>query len=418
MSDILSFLSSSWPSILGMGGGQSAAMPAAIPGSSGGFSPSGAVDGNALTPQQPTPQQNYNFAQQGWPTYQPDGQGFPAAQGGEGPMAAQASPAPAASPAPPAASPSVPLPTRPNMGAPSAPGMPMSLAPPNPGGAGMPLSLAPPNPGASTPPSNSNLAMLLGANAPTNNVGNAINAGMAALGKGLSTVGGNTAAGAFARGMGGALQGGTQYTQQQRAQNFNMASGYFKDMLAAKNADDVEGYRRAQAAYLNSRASAIQLGGGTGSGAWQNTNYGKTIQIENEAQKYEKGQQIILQKQWQLNGASPDQQQTDLDNLQKKVDGYRQRLYKSAGIDPSEGQKNLQYGTSQDTPFPTKGMTLDQFNEQVPMGAWFTDQNGDVRQRTVAPNSGAGSVSGTAAESNGQQMQDYYDTSMAMQPAQ
>jgi len=286
-------------------------------------------------------------------------------------------------------------------------------------GPGAPMSLAPPNPGGAAPPTN--LEQLLGARTYQPNP---IQTGMAALGKGLSTVSGNTGAGAFARGMGGALTGGSQYAQQQQTQNFNMASNYFKDMLAAKNMGNMEAYRQAQGAYLGARAQAITLGGGTGSGAYQNSPYWKTMKIEDSAQKYQNGQKQILLKQWSLNGTSPDQQQTDLDNLQKNNEAFRQRLYKSAGIDPSDGQKMLTYGQS-DNPFPTKGMTLDQFNQQVPMGAWYTDQNGDKRQRTVAPtDNGASTAPGGSAaqpnapQSNGQQMQQYYDDSLALTPAQ
>lgn len=40
---------------------------------------------------------------------------------------------------------------------------------------------------------------------------------------------------------------------------------------------------------------------------------------------------------------------------------------------------------SEDNPFETKGMTLDTFNKLVPMGAWYLDQHGKPRQRTVPP---------------------------------
>src|SRR6185437_4099021 len=187
---------------------------------------------------------------------------------------------------------------------------------------------------------------------------------------------------------------------------------------------DTEAYNQARAGYLNSRAQAIQNGGGIGSNAYQNSPYWKTMKIEDSAQKYENTQKQILLKQWSLNNTSPEQQQSDLDGLQKQTDSFRQRLYKTAGINPSDGQKMLTYGQS-DNPFPTKGMTLDQFNTQVPMGAWYTDQNGDKRQRTVAPTQGGGAAptnSGgaqpSAPQSSGQQMQQYYDDSLALTPAQ
>jgi hypothetical protein len=240
---------------------------------------------------------------------------------------------------------------------------------------------------------------------------------MAGLGKGLSAVGqmrpGATPGAAFAGGMGGALQGGVAAKQAQQTQLFNQSSTAFKDMLAAKNADNTEAYRQAKGEYLKARAQSLMTGGtANGSRAWQNTPYGKTIQVENEAQKYEKGQQILLQKRWQMNGATLEQQQKDLDDLQQRTDAYRQRLYKSTGVDPKQGQKLIDMGTSQDNPFDTKGMTLDHFNQMVPMGGWYKDQNGDIRQRTVPPPTPGGSKAPAASSSA-----PTYDDMSAMQSA-
>lgn len=389
------------------------ALPGPIDPATGSFSPSGAVDGNALTPNPPadwTSMPNIAGGRNG----NPDPYTSVPIPGSGGASPSLISPA--------AAAPAANLPPQQRQTVPdilASVGAPVGAPPPGP-----PLSLAPPNPGGGAPGTPDSLARTIGATPPAINPSlyqpDRMQGFMAALGKGLSTVQGNTAGGAFARGMGGALTGGTQYTQQQQAQNFNQASTYFKDMLAARGQDNTEAYNRARAAYLNSRAQAIQLGGGTGSNAWQNTSYGKVIQVENEAQKYEKGQQIILQKRWALNGASPDQQQADLDNLQKQTDAYRQRLYKSAGVDPKDGANIMKYGTSSDNPFPTKGMTLEQFNTQVPLGGWYQDQNGQVRQRTVPPAgfNAPAAQSGANPASSGQQMQQYYDDSLAFQPAQ
>src|SRR5262249_25772478 len=94
---------------------------------------------------------------------------------------------------------------------------------------------------------------------------------------------------------------------------------------------------------------------------------------------------IILQKRWTLNGSTKEEQQSDLEQLQKNVNEYRARLYKQAGIDHKQAERIRSWGETSDNPFDTKGMTLDQFHQQVPMGAWFKDQNGIVRQRTVPP---------------------------------
>lgn len=276
--------------------------------------------------------------------------------------------------------------------------------------------LPPPNNGSNAPPTMSTGGGLAGALGidPMR-----LRTALAGVGKGLSAVG-SAPIGApkgmqIARGLGGSLEG----DEAQKQALFNQSSTAFKDMLAAKNQDDTAGYRKAQGQYLMARAQSLQNGGtATGSKAWQNTDYGKTIQVENEAQKFEKGQQILLQKQWAINGSSPEQQKQDLDDLGKKVDGYRQRLYKTAGIDPDKAQKLKDMGTTATNPFDTKGMSLEQFHDQVPMGAWFKDQNGVVRQRTVPPpganaQPGSAPATGATAASAPPNNDDY----QAMQPA-
>lgn len=246
---------------------------------------------------------------------------------------------------------------------------------------------APPAAGA-----NGNLAASLGIDP------NRLRSAMAGIGKGMSAVGnmrpGASGGASFAAGLGGGLQGSEAQTQTQEERErqkkndlFNQSSIAFKDVLAAKNSDSAEAYKQAQSKYLAARAASLSqmTAGGRASNAWQNTPYGKVIGVENEAQKFEKGQQIILQKRWTLNGATPEQQQEDLDRLQKSTDAYRKRLYKSSGIDPDQAEKLKTMGESQSNPFDTKGMTVEQFHQQVPMGGWFKDQNGVVRQRTVAP---------------------------------
>lgn len=316
----------------------------------------------------------------------------------------------------------------PSVGGPpiAAPGTPMP--PPDPrlanaqvaASPGAPISLSPngPNTGAPTmpPPANPNIAP------PVSTTGGGLHGAfglnpnqwrstMMGLGSGLSAVGrlrpGASAGQAIAAGLGGSLEGTGKAQMAQQAQTFNQSSTYFKDMLAAKNSNDTEAYRTAQAKYLQARALSIMQGGNAnGTRAWQNTDYGKTIQVENEAQKYEKGQQILLQKQWAMNGSSPEQQQKDLDNLNKNVDGYRQRLYKQAGVDPSKAAKLKDMGTTADNPFDTKGMTVDQFHQQVPMGGWYKTDKG-IFQRTVPP----------PGVNQQQQGANYYDDMNAMQPA-
>lgn len=283
---------------------------------------------------------------------------------------------------------------------PMPPPRPSQLQPPMPPSAQQPLApplnLAPPSappmppqmPAGSAPPTQSaggGLAAAFGLDP------NRVRAAMAGVGKGLYAVGsarpGAPAGQVFAAGAGGSLQGAADAQQKQKDALFNQSSTAFKDMLAAKNSDDTSAYRKAQSQYLAARSASLATmtaNGGKGSAAWQNTPYGKVIQVENESQKYEKGQQILLQKRWTLNGATPEQQQQDLDKLNKNVDAYRNRLYGQAGIDPKQADKIKDMGTSATNAFDTKGMSSDQFHTQVPMGAWFRTDKG-VFQRTVPP---------------------------------
>lgn len=425
---VLDYLTNNWQQILGMGGSTpQAPLPGPIPPAQAGFSPSGAVDGNALG----ADWNSFPNVAGGGPTG-PSGTAWNsmAANAGNPFAASGALPPPGATPSPSlvssaAAAPGANLPLQQrqsvpdilaSVGPPIPPGPPMSLAPPNPGAGATPMA---PNGGAQP----DGLSRTLGATLnPSLYKPSPMGGFLASLGGGLSTVQGNTGAGAFARGMGGALTKGNQYTQQQQTQLFNQSSAAFKDMLAARNQDDVEWYRRAQAAYLNSRAQAIQLNGGTGKPAYQNDPFWKSMKVEDTVQKYQDTQKQILLKQWSMNGTSPEQQQADLDNLQKKVDSFRQNAYKTYGMTPADGQKQLTMGQEPPTtadgkanpkfnPFPTKGMTQEDFDAKVPLGGWYLDQNGTPRQRTVAPN-------GDPSSSPGAQMQQYYDDTLAMTPAQ
>ena len=302
---------------------------------------------------------------------------------------------------------------------------PLDISVNGPGGPGQPLppnatpaaysppippASAMPQPGAPTASTTGSLAGMLGINP------DRLRAGMAGVGRGFTAVG-NAPAGATAgqmvgRGLGGSLTGVADAQEKQKTELFNQSSTAFKDMLAAKTADNTQAYRTAQSQYLTARAQSLMTGGTGGSRAWQNTDYGKTIQVENEAQKYEKGQQILLQKKWSLNATSPDDQKKDLDQLGKNVDAYRGRLYKQIGVDPNKADKLKDMGTSATNPFDTKGMTVEQFHQMVPMGGWFKDQNGVVRQRTVPP-PGSGAQPSAAAPGAATN----YDDLTAMQPA-
>src|SRR5579885_2801621 len=235
----------------------------------------------------------------------------------------------------------------------------------------------------------------------------------AGLGHGLSAVGGlrpgASGAQAFAAGAGGALTGTTADQEKQQQLLFNNSSTAFKDLLAANESGDRHAINRARTNYYDAITQSIQSGRGrygtSGSNAWQNTPYGRMLQVEKLANDYQTRQQQILQRRWQLNGTDPAQQEKELHDLQTRVDQFRQRLYKGAGISQTDAQKLQNMGLTADNPFDTTGMTVEQFHAQVPMGAWYK-ANGKVYQRTVPPpgsgdthpNSAAGSAAFSVPE--------------------
>ncbi len=219
---------------------------------------------------------------------------------------------------------------------------------------------------------------------------------LAGLGKGLSAVGqlrpGASAGQAFAAGAGGALTGDYEASEKAKQQLFSNSSGAFKEYLAALGTGDKMQIDQARAKLFNSQAEAIMAGrgkSGTG-GAWQNTPFGRVIQVENEVSKYANQQRLQIQRQ--IDTASPDEQRQMQADLEKKVEGYRNRLYSASGIDPKQAQRLRNAGVDQKNPIDTGGMNQDQFDAMVPMGAWYQAKGADgkvhVLQR-VRPPAGA-----------------------------
>lgn len=245
---------------------------------------------------------------------------------------------------------------------------------------------------------------------------NRVRAAMSGIGKGLSAVGqqkpGTFGGASFAAGMGGALQGTAAAQEKQKTDLFNQSSTAFKDMLAAKASDDNVGYKAAQAAYLNARATSLTNGGGAGGKGALNTPEQKVAYIENEALRMRDQYRKTAEMNAKANGQPVDEAKLD-----KAADTYRQNLYKQFKIDPNQAEKIKTMGLEKTNPFDTKGMTLDQFHQRVPMGAWFKDQNGDVRQRTVPPPGSNTQPSGQAPQANQAGAAPNSDDQAAMQTA-
>jgi hypothetical protein len=448
---ILDFLSDNWQSILGNGagapgGGTFAPMPAAAPSAppTGGYSPSGVGDINPITNQPPYYDPGIGIQTPGFDpmagvsqnptvaslkidplTGAPKGSELDLTGGGYG--GGYTPPAPPMAPPGNAAA----VAGGPPMAPPApGPGMPLNIAPTNPAApAGPPMNIAPN--AAAANPNASRLAMLLGAQqgSPWKN---AVQSGLSALGGGLSTVQGNTGAGAFARGMGGALTAGSRNQQQQQVQNFNMASTYFRNMLAARNEQDLSAYRKG---LIGVRAQQAQRG----STAYQNDPFWKTMKIEDNVNKWQTQEQDRLYKSWKAfndggNPISSEDMHKQQDALDAQVAKRRAQLYKSAGLTQAEAQKQLTMGQEPPltadgkpnpnfNPFQTKGMTPEEFNAKVPALAWYIDQNGKPQQRGYDPNMqpvqpAPSSAEVQSAPSNAQWMEQYENDRLANEAAQ
>lgn len=216
---------------------------------------------------------------------------------------------------------------------------------------------------------------------------------IAGLGKGLSAVGAQTPGTpkgyAFAAGAGGGITGNIHDQDEQRNMarqdkndQFAQSSTAFKDMLAAKASRDNEGLTAARAKYLAARAQALMTGGvgANGSRSMLNTPDGKVAYVESQVLKYRDQIRKSAEAKAKAKG-----EEVDEDAIEKVTEAYRARLYKGFKMDPKEAEKIMNRGMDKDNPFDTKGMSLDQFNETVPMGAWFKDQNGVLRQRVKPP---------------------------------
>jgi hypothetical protein len=295
---------------------------------------------------------------------------------------------------------------------PMQPGAPLNIVPPggafNPSAAGAPNNLAPPGPQQTAsimpnalpatpiaaPPAaamtgapnlttlgNGNWQMALGLTRPPYPFENAVVSGMAGLGRGLSAVGamrpGASGAQAFAAGAGGSIEGAVGMQQQQEHEQFTRASQQFHNMIERANAKDVHGYRTAQAAYLQARAKLMdQSGAGPGRGGKFDNPYSRVAYVDSLMLNTEKAQQAQREKEWKTRQASGDFVSNDEMQARIKQDNdaleqRRNEEYARMGVNPNQAQKFRTMGLSRDNPFPTENMTKEEFEANVPQGAYF-----------------------------------------------
>jgi hypothetical protein len=375
------------PDLLGsiIGGQQNGGMPGMGPNGPSGMPGSPGVNpGQAMNPNawggSPTPQQNYQMAGQGWPTYGPDGGGFtPAAgPGGGGGVIGPANAMPAPAPGPGG------VPTGPPIGPvayPGAGGLPPSMKPLMPGQG--PIEAGPGAPGAPMPitPENPNSAlarafglnMLRAAPQRTSPLGDAISTGMAGLGRGLSAVGnmrpGTNGAQAFAAGMGGALQGGQgqtnlQTAQRRQAQNdlFNQSSIAFRNMMAADARDDSHALAGARANWLNAGA---QFRANGGRDAFSGTPYAKARDLERMLDGEDERMRKMADDRFKANGDT-DAYNKALDNIEGSRKKRREARAANLGINPNDHLN----GMDQDHAWDYDKLSPQQ-RLQIPDSSWY-----------------------------------------------
>ena len=210
---------------------------------------------------------------------------------------------------------------------------------------------------------------------------------MAGVGGGLANIQGTGAFASLARGAGGGIVGAQKEATQQFGQDmakqkqaFDQSSAAFKDVLAAAQQKNMEGYRAAQEKYLTARADAVAAGG-TGRNAVANTPYGQMLGIEREANRVYGEQMKNVREQFKLNNTPEDEQNAILGRIQQQRDAYANRLYQQQGIDPNARQRLKTMGQTADNPFTPRNAK--ELHELVPEGGWFRDpQSGKVMKFT------------------------------------
>jgi hypothetical protein len=200
---------------------------------------------------------------------------------------------------------------------------------------------------------------------------------------------GTPGAQAFAAGAGGGLEGGVHQLDLQQAQArqakmdaFLMSSNAFKDWIAARHADNEDDRTRFQGDLFRARARQAMTNGGGAKG----------MQTPEQQAAFIEGHSLMLRDQLRKGNEAkikdpggPLGPPLSDDEMDKRVNDYRKRLYKQYKIDPSDGAKLARAGEDEKNPLPLKDVTTrEQFDQQVPENAYYDtgrkfDANGDYK---------------------------------------
>lgn len=213
----------------------------------------------------------------------------------------------------------------------------------------------------------------------------------AGLGAGLANTGKlypQGALGAMAGGVGAGIQGAESRgdkdfdqnlktradNRAEKGQDFNQKSTALKDQMAQASGETLNRQREALTRRADAQAAMYQNGdfNGRQSRAWQNTDFGRSMEIDKQVLREIEAKRKALQPS--LAQMSPEQQKAARDGLDKDFNDLRAARYKQHGIDPDAAAR----GTSPETPHDLTKLTPSQA-AYMPDGQYFTNGSKDPK---------------------------------------
>lgn len=197
---------------------------------------------------------------------------------------------------------------------------------------------------------------------------------MGGLGAGLSTVGGNTAGGAFARGMGGGITGAMKTNDAQQSQLMKQRAQFFNETIASDNQDMKHKLFPLNVQHLMAATNRLngQASGMTGQGAWQVSDVGRMHLAQTEHNAWE-GREI--QRLSAMRAAGIDTTD-EANNFKARSDADLKQRYDMYRVDPDKAQ-----GT-QKNPIDGTKMSLQDMHT-MPAGTYFSYKDADGKTQTT-----------------------------------
>lgn len=225
----------------------------------------------------------------------------------------------------------------------------------------------------------------------------------AGLAAGLKAGGMKPIGDAITGAMGAAMEGGqkrgdVEDTQQmhRNQQQFQQTSAAFNDLMKAQAAGNANKFNDARMRYFDARAKQIEASGGTGTNAWQNTPFGRSIAIRRQVEQEATEREKTYREQWKLNGTKEADQQAQLQQLDawKKsefakrgqpfgLSGDQIEQISGMGLQPPKikGPDGKEIVNPKFNPFDARSMTPEQFKALVPLNGYYRDSDGQIYKR-------------------------------------